>query len=158
MEYRNGPKKVGGSSQRNLLARRFLGLKHWRQSILGQLTIVQLSAGLVLSVVVAGVLAGYQFQSIPDYKEGDIADRTIEAPRDFQVVDAEETDEKKREIIQGGPRCLRSGSLRQPSSGIGIEDRLCRCPANNLGSPDPVPTGGQAVFPQEGRKPSCFPN
>ncbi len=103
MEYRNSPKKVGGSSRRNLLVRRFLGLKHWRQNILGQLTIPQLSAGLVLSVVVAGVLAGYQFQSIPDYEEGDVADRTIEAPRDYQVVDLEATDEKKWEIIQGVP-------------------------------------------------------
>ncbi len=83
--------------------RRFLGLKHWRQSILGQLTILQLSVGLILSVVVAAVLVGYQFQSIPDYKAGEIADRTIEAPRDFRVVDLEATDEKKREIIQGVP-------------------------------------------------------
>ena len=103
MEYRKGAKAVGGSSRRSLLMRRFLGLKHWRQSIFGQLTILQLSAGLILSVVVAGVLAGYQFQSIPDYNEGDIADRTIEAPRDFQVIDQEATDEKKREIIQGVP-------------------------------------------------------
>lgn len=103
MGRRNNTKTVTGSSRRSLLARRFLGLEHWRKGPLGQLTVWQVAAGLILSVVVAGIVAGYQFQSIPDYNEGDIADRTIEAPRDFQVVDLEATDEMKREIMQGVP-------------------------------------------------------
>ena len=103
MERRKNAKGIGRSNRRSLLMRRFLGVKDWRQGILGQLTILQLAVGLILSVVVAGVLAGYQFQSIPDYKEGDIADRTIEAPRDFQVVDLEATQDMKREIIAGVP-------------------------------------------------------
>lgn len=103
MKNRNSTRTGRGSSRRSLLARRFLGLKEWRQGPLGQLTFARAAVGLILSVVVAGVLAGYQFQSIPDYQEGVIADRTIEAPHDFQVVDLEATDENKREIIQGVP-------------------------------------------------------
>lgn len=90
-------------SRRSLLVKRFLDLKPWYRGPLAEATILQLVIGLLLSMVVAGLLVGYQFQSIPDYQTGEIADRTIKAPHDFQIVDLEATEKKKKETIQGVP-------------------------------------------------------
>jgi len=157
MEHRNNTKTVTRSSRRSLLVRRFLGLKHWRKGPLGQLTPRQVTAGLILSVVVTLVLAGYQFQSIPDYNEGDIADRTIEAPRDFQVVDLEATDWKKREIIQGVPGVFDLDL----SVNHRLESELKSAFADARRIISAVRTryqlGNRKSFPG-GRKPSCCPS
>lgn len=96
------PKKK--SSRRNYLARKFLELGNLTSGLPAQLTYLQMSIGLVLALAFTFLLVEFQFQSIPDYRVGDIADRTIEAPRDFTVEDLEATREKQEEIIGSVPQ------------------------------------------------------
>lgn len=68
-----------------------------------QLTTVEAGMGLGIAIVIASLLVGYQFQTIPDYQIRDIADRTIEAPYDFTVQDREATFQKQQEVIEKVP-------------------------------------------------------
>ncbi len=65
----------------------------WRRALIG--------FGLV--VAIALLLPGFQFRAIPDYKVGDIADRTLEAPDDFTFQDAEATERKREEAVKTVP-------------------------------------------------------
>ena len=68
-----------------------------------QLTTVEAGIGLGIAILVASLLVGYQFQTIPDYEIRDIADRTIESPYDFTVQDREATFQKQQEVIEKVP-------------------------------------------------------
>ena len=86
------------SSQRSRLAKMFLGRKRDRQSWVARLMLVETAVGLGLALVVTSLLVRFEFQSIPDYQIGDIADRTIEALRDFTLEDRDATLQRQEEI------------------------------------------------------------
>ncbi len=75
----------------------------WRARFLGQLTLLELLTGLGICLVVTLLLVGYQFQSIPDHKVGDVASQTVEAPQDFTVEDPEATAEKLEKALARVP-------------------------------------------------------
>ncbi len=91
------------SSKRSALVRRFLGARQWHRRPFAHLTVLQLLIFLVSSLILSVLLVGYQFQSIPDYQVGDIADRTIEASQDFQVEDNVATRAMREESIKKVP-------------------------------------------------------
>jgi len=62
------------------------------------LMLLETAVGLGLALVVTSLLVRFEFQSIPDYQIGDIADRTIEAPRDFTLEDRDATLQRQEEI------------------------------------------------------------
>ena len=68
-----------------------------------RLNTVDALVGLGVAIVIASLLVGYQFQTIPDYRLGDIADRTIEASHDFTVEDYGATLKKQEEVIEKVP-------------------------------------------------------
>ena len=81
----------------------FLGSSRDSGSLIAQLTLMDLLVGFGLSLVVTLLLLEFEFQSIPEYQIGDIADRTIEAPYDFTVADQEATFEREDEIRRTVP-------------------------------------------------------
>ncbi|MGH9340722.1 MAG: HD family phosphohydrolase [Acidobacteriota bacterium] len=91
------------SQQRSRLAKNFLKVEELQGKLFDGLTLAQILGGLGIALVITAVLVGYQFQSIPNYEIGDIADRTIEAPHDFTVEDQEATSQKQAEIINAVP-------------------------------------------------------
>jgi putative nucleotidyltransferase with HDIG domain len=93
-EKPNG-KRNGKTSSRDL--REFSG--RWLKRAFGPLTPLQLFVGFGFCLLITLLLMGYQFQSIPDYKVGDVADRTIEAPHDSPVEDPDATREKREKIL-----------------------------------------------------------
>ena len=86
------------SSQRSRLAKMFLGRRRDRQSLVARLMLLETAVGLGLALVVTSLLVRFEFQSIPDYQIGDIADRTIEAPREFTIEDRDATLQRQEEI------------------------------------------------------------
>jgi len=86
------------SSQRSRLAKIFLGSRRDRKSLVARLMLLETGVGLGLALVVTSLLVQFEFQSIPDYQIGDIADRTIEAPRDFTLEDRDATLQRQEEI------------------------------------------------------------
>ena len=81
----------------------FLGSSRDSGSLIAQLTLMELLVGFGLSLLVTLLLLEFEFQSIPEYRIGDIADRTIEAPYDFTVADQEATFEREDEIRRTVP-------------------------------------------------------
>ncbi len=71
----------------------------WLRSVNYKATFLGVGSAFVLSLL----LIDYQFQSLPDYETGDIADRTIEAPSDFTLVDSEATDRIRQESLREVP-------------------------------------------------------
>ncbi|HSR69720.1 MAG TPA: HDIG domain-containing protein [Acidobacteriota bacterium] len=55
-----------------------------------------LALGLATAAFLTFLLAGFEFQRLPDYQAGDIADRTIKALHDFTVEDTLATAEKRQ--------------------------------------------------------------
>lgn len=94
-------------SRRNFLARRFVGLGQIRKGLLSGPTFLHLMVGTGMAVAITVILIEFQFQSIPDYQVGEIADRTIEASEDFTVRDEEATDVKRREAAAAQPAVFR---------------------------------------------------
>jgi putative nucleotidyltransferase with HDIG domain len=76
----------------------FLGSRRDRKSVVARLMLLETAVGLGLALVVTSLLVQFEFQSIPDYQVGDIADRTIEAPRDFTIEDRDATLQRQEEI------------------------------------------------------------
>ena len=76
----------------------FLGSRRDRKSLVARLMLLETAVGLGLALVVTSLLVQFEFQSIPDYQIGDIADRTIEAPRDFTIEDRDATLQRQEEI------------------------------------------------------------
>ena len=86
------------SSQRSRLAKMFLGRRTDRKDWIARLMLLETAVGLGLALVVTSLLVRFEFQSIPDYQIGDIADRTIEAPRDFTIEDRDATLQRQEEV------------------------------------------------------------
>ena len=59
---------------------------------------MEILVGLAVTLTVTLLLLEFDFQSIPEYQIGDIADRTIEAPYDFTVADQEATLAREEEM------------------------------------------------------------
>jgi putative nucleotidyltransferase with HDIG domain len=76
----------------------FLGSRRDRKSVVARMMLLETAVGLGLALVVTSLLVQFEFQSIPDYQIGDIADRTIEAPRDFTIEDRDATLQRQEEI------------------------------------------------------------
>ena len=76
----------------------FLGRRRDNKSLVARLMLLETAVGLGLALVVTSLLVRFEFQSIPDYQIGDIADRTIEAPRDFTIEDRDATLQRQEEI------------------------------------------------------------
>jgi cyclic-di-AMP phosphodiesterase PgpH len=92
--------KSNGKKHNKLQAKRWLAaLGRWRTHLLGQVTLLQLLVGFGLALLITLLLVGYQFQRIPEYPLGDVAEQTIEAPHDFEVEDPEATEDKRRRIL-----------------------------------------------------------
>jgi cyclic-di-AMP phosphodiesterase PgpH len=96
-------KSNGKGNKRNRLARVFLEPGTFTAGPFAQLTVLQFLIGVGIALVITFLLMGYQFQRLPQYNIGDIADRTIEAPQDFHVEDQEATLLKKQEALKAVP-------------------------------------------------------
>ncbi|MFB3068353.1 MAG: hypothetical protein ACE1ZI_03695, partial [Acidobacteriota bacterium] len=96
-------KPLGKSSQRSRLAKIFLGNRKKSKSQVAPLTLLEILIGVGIALAVTSLLVGFEFLSIPDYQIGDIADRTIEAPRDFTIEDREATFQAREEIRETVP-------------------------------------------------------
>ena len=86
------------SSERSRLAKMFLGNRRDRKGLVARFMLLETAVGLGLALVLTSLLVQFEFQSIPDYQIGDIADRTIEAPRDFTIEDRDATLQRQEEI------------------------------------------------------------
>jgi putative nucleotidyltransferase with HDIG domain len=96
--------KPNGRRNKKLNVGKFLvGLGRWRTRFLGQLSLIELLTGLAICLVITLLLVGYQFQSIPDHKVGDVVSQTVEAPQDFTVEDPEATAEKREKALARVP-------------------------------------------------------
>ncbi len=100
-------KSKSKSSRRNFLARRFVSLGQIRKDLASGPTFLHFVVGLGMALVITVILIEFQFQTIPDYQVGDIADRTIEASEDFTVRDEEATEEKRLEAARSQPAIFR---------------------------------------------------
>lgn len=96
-------KSSTAGSRRRASIKSLLGLGRLREGLFVQLGALDLLAGVGMALFLTSLLVGYQFQTIPDYNVGDIADRSIEAPYDFTVQDREATFQKEREMIEKVP-------------------------------------------------------
>ncbi len=96
-------KSNGRKSKKFNIGKFLVGLARWRARFLGQLTLIELLTGLGICLVITLLLVGYQFQSIPDHKVGDVVSQTVEAPQDFTVEDPEGTAEKREKALAKVP-------------------------------------------------------
>lgn len=97
------PQSTPDRNGRRALAKSFSALERLGSAFFSRLQWVDALVGIGIALVVTSLLVGYQFQIIPDYKTGDIADRHIEAPYDFTVEDKEATFQRQRETIERVP-------------------------------------------------------
>jgi len=93
----------GRSRKRSLLARRFVGLGQVKGGVRVELNYSQILLVVSSAILITLLLIDYQFQSLPDYSVGEIADRTIEAPQDFMIVDEAATEEDREAALKGVP-------------------------------------------------------
>jgi putative nucleotidyltransferase with HDIG domain len=63
------------------------GLRKISENIRSQLTWFDLLVGLGVSVLLSGLLVGFHYRSIPDYKAGDVASDEVRAPQDATYED-----------------------------------------------------------------------
>lgn len=96
-------KSRGRSRKRSLLARRFVYLGQVKGGPRAELSYSQILLLLVSAFLITLLLIEYEFQSLPDYSVGEIADRTIEAPQDFRIVDETATEENRDAAIETVP-------------------------------------------------------
>ena len=96
-------KSNGRKSKKFNIGKFLVGLARWRARFLGQLTLIELLTGVGICLVITLLLVGYQFQSIPDHKVGDVVSQTVEAPQDFTVEDPEGTTEKREKALAKVP-------------------------------------------------------
>ena len=81
----------------------FLRGAHGRKGESVWLGLREVLIGVAFTLVITFLLVGFQFQTIPDFKVGDIADRTLEAPHDFAVEDKEATLENQEKTRKNVP-------------------------------------------------------
>jgi len=96
-------KPNGRKNKKFDLGKFLVGLGRWRARFLGQLTLIELLTGFAICLIITLLLVGYQFQSIPDHKVGDVVSQTVEAPQDFTVEDPEATAEKREKALARVP-------------------------------------------------------
>lgn len=96
-------KTFAKSAHRRLLKRFVVGLKAWGRSLFRGLGPLAIVTGLAMTLIISALLVGYEFQSIPTFQTGDIADRIVEAPYDFTVEDHEATLQKRQERVRSAP-------------------------------------------------------
>jgi membrane-associated HD superfamily phosphohydrolase len=63
------------------------GLRKISENIRSQLTWFDLLVGLGVSLLLSGLLVGFHYRSIPDYKAGDVASDEVRAPQDATYED-----------------------------------------------------------------------
>jgi cyclic-di-AMP phosphodiesterase PgpH len=93
----------GRSLRRVDLARRFVELGRLKSGLPTGMTLKHVFIGLGIALLTTALLIEYEFQHIPDFSVGDIADRTVEAPRDFTVIDEQATQEKREAALRDVP-------------------------------------------------------
>jgi hypothetical protein len=91
------------SARRIDLARKFIDLGKLESGLPIGLTWKHVLLGLGIALATTATLVQYDFQSLPRYAVGDIADRTIEAPRDFTFIDEQATERKREEALRRVP-------------------------------------------------------
>ncbi len=96
-------KTNGKAGRRKRLAKLLVEPVRFRDSFFAEISPLQLLVGVGITLLITSLLVGYQFQRIPDYKVGDIAERTIEAPQNFPVEDHEATLQKRRQAVEKVP-------------------------------------------------------
>ena len=92
----NRSRKLTLSTQTGFLRGWFLG---WIEGF----TFRQILIGLGMAMIIALVVFGYEFQRLPDYEQGSIADRDITAPHDFTVRDIVAIQKKQNESLESVP-------------------------------------------------------
>jgi putative nucleotidyltransferase with HDIG domain len=84
---------VGQNQKREQLPKaRFAG---GFEGLKSQLTWQDLSFGVAASMLIAGLLLGFRFQALPEYKVGDIANQQVIAPQDVLYEDKQATAERR---------------------------------------------------------------
>lgn len=92
----NRSRKLTVSTQTGFLRKWYLG---WIEGF----TFRQILVGLGMAMIIALVVFGYEFQRLPDYEQGSIADRDITAPHDFTVRDVVAIEKKQNESLESVP-------------------------------------------------------
>ena len=65
------------------------------EGLKSQLTWKDLSFGVAASMLIAGLLLGFRFQALPEYKIGDIANQQVIAPQDVLYEEKQATAERR---------------------------------------------------------------
>jgi len=91
------------SQARTDFAKRFLELGKLQSGLPAGFTLKNVLVGLGIALLTTAILVEYEYQNIPNYAAGDIADRTIRAPRDFTVVDEKATQDKREAVLRSVP-------------------------------------------------------
>ncbi len=73
------------------------------KTLFAELSVTQVLSSTGGALLITSLLLGYEFQRIPTYQVGDIADRMVEAPNDFTVEDKDATFEQREKIKQSLP-------------------------------------------------------
>ena len=122
-------------------------LERWWNAWAEGLTFKQLVLGVGTALILAFLVLGYDFRRIPAYELGAIADRDVSAPRDFTVMDATATRQKREESLTSVPAVfdldmgvnLRLESILRSNFGEGR--RACAERREELGLSDDQPLG-----------------
>lgn len=93
----------GKSRKRGHVVKSFLDLGKLDSSLPSGWTVRHVIVGLGIALLTTALLVKYEFQTIPDYQIGEIAERTLEATQDFTVIDAVATAEKKDRALETIP-------------------------------------------------------
>ena len=135
-------KQPPNTKRRGALLKQVPTLERWKQAILPEVNWKRALIGLGITLVVAGLIPGYEFQNIPEYQVGDIADRQIEALSDFTLVDQVATTSRRLEIQRTVPAVFRL-DLRQ-NQRVEAELRTAFGEARRVLSEEGGPTPAQA--------------
>ena len=68
----------GKSRKRSHLARKFIDLGKFDRNLPSGWNVKQILLGFLICILTTALLVEYEFQSIPDYQVGDIADHAFE--------------------------------------------------------------------------------
>ena len=91
------------SRARSEFARSFMGLGDIRRVFPGDFSYKHYLILLGISLLLTALMIDYDFRPIPEYKVGDIADRAVEAPEEFTIIDESATQEKIDDVISRVP-------------------------------------------------------
>lgn len=124
---------------------------------LSRIDLKQLALLLVAALAATALVSGLEFQSIPDYRVGDIAHKTIKALQEFTVEDEEATNLKRDEALRRVPVVfeldlrINNRLATEIRSAFGNARRLIAEEKNTLGlsSEDPIPEASRPRLLQE---------